>query len=412
MLLRTAAIAMSAGLALPVLAAPAEADPVLDGQFAVSGVGTNNQITPGPDGNVWVTLDNTNDVAKIAPDGTVSEFNPANVTSPIGIAAGPDGKMWVTQAGGVAQFDPADPNGAVKFAIADITDPRAITVGPDGNLWTASADKVIKIPPANPAGFTSYGATGVTGARWIAQGTDGNLWVADFGGQQIVRVTTAGVGTPFATGGGPQGVTGGPNGQVAYSNPTAVPQTIGRIQAPAAAVTTATPLSDPFGVAFGTDGAYWFAQFATNNLGRLTTDGTYSTLPLAAGTGPRQLTAGPGNTLWVTLDLAERVARIGGVVATPDDSATVQTRITKAPKKKVRTSKKRAKVRVRFDGTSGATFQCRLNKKPHKKWRSCSSPKTYRLKPGKYTLRVRAVLDGTKDQSPARTKFKVVRKPR
>jgi streptogramin lyase len=307
----------------------------------------------------------------------------------------------------VARFSPADPNGAVKFAIADIADPRAITAGPDGNLWTASGDKVIRIPPANPAAFTTFAATGVLGARWIATGSDGNLWVADFGGQQIVRVTPEGTGTAFATGGGPQGVTGGPDGQVAYSNPTADPQTIGRIQPPAAPQTTPVPLTDPFGVSLGADGAYWFAQFATNDLGRLTPQGTYSTLPISAGTGPRQLSAGPGNTMWVTLDLAEKVGRITAVAPTP---RAVNTRITKAPKKVVRTAKARAKVKFRFRGTDGASFQCRLGKKPMKKWRPCSSPAVLTLKADRYVFRVRALLGGSTDPTPATKRFTVIRR--
>lgn len=391
-------------VSIPALTLPANADPVVDGQFSVSGVGTNNQIAAGPDGNVWVTLDATNDVARIAPNGAVTEFDTANLTSSVGLTAGPDGNIWVTQPGGVARFSPGDPDSAVKFAIAAITDPRAITTGPDGNLWTASADKVIKIPVANPAGFTSFAATGVTGARWIAPGSDGNLWVADFGGQQIVRVTPAGVGTAFPTGGGPQGVAGGPNGQVAYSNPTADPQTVGRIQSPGPPESTPTPLADPFGVVLGNDGAYWFAQFATNNLGRLTTQGQYSTLPIAPGTGPRQLTAGPNNTLWVTLDQAEKVARVTGV------APALSTRITKSPAKRVKTSKARAKVKVRFNGTVGASFQCRLGKKPLKKWRACSSPKVVKVKPGRYVFRVRARLDGSVDSTPAKTRFRVLRR--
>ncbi|HQR78683.1 MAG TPA: hypothetical protein PLT68_00530 [Actinomycetota bacterium] len=402
-------------LTLTLVAGPAPAAPAPDGQFPVSGVGTNNQITLGPDGSMWVTLDATNDLARITPDGTVTEYNPANVTSPVGITAGPDGNLWVTQANAVARFSPADPNAAVKFTINDITDPRAITRGPDGNLWTASADKVIKIPPANPAGSTAYSGTGVTGARWIASGTDGNLWVADFGGQQVVRVSTTGAGTAFPTGGGPQGVAAGPNGQVAFSDPTANPQFIGRITAPGPAQTTPAAGTDPFGVAFGADGAYWFAQFATNNLGRLTTDGTYSTLPLTAGSGPRQLAPGPNDTLWVTLDTAEKVARISGVSApvTPTPQPTpepqVTTTVTKKPHKVVRTSKPRARVKVRFTGTAGATYQCRLNKKPHKPWHPCTSPATFRLKPGKYRFFVRAVLNGVPDTTPAVAKFRIKR---
>jgi hypothetical protein len=57
-------------LAVPVLAGPASADPVVDGTFTVTSVSTNNQITQGPDGNMWVTLDGVAaDVAQITPAG-------------------------------------------------------------------------------------------------------------------------------------------------------------------------------------------------------------------------------------------------------------------------------------------------------------------------------------------------------
>ena len=139
-------------LAVPLVAAPASADPVVDGQFQVTGVGTNNQITVGPDSNIWLTLDSgvTNDLAKITPDGVVTEYDPAAITDPTGITAGPDGNLWVTQSGGVAKFSPADPASAVATPIAAITDARAITAGPDGNLWTGSDTKLVKIPRPTP----------------------------------------------------------------------------------------------------------------------------------------------------------------------------------------------------------------------------------------------------------------------
>ncbi len=399
---RFAIAATAAALTLPVASAPVAADPVLNGTFPVSGVGTNNQITPGPDGNMWVTLDAAGkDVAKIAPDGTVTEYDSANMSAPIGIAAGPDGNLWVTQSNGVARFSPADPENAQKFTIAAITDPRGITAGPDGNLWTGSADKVVRIPPANPAGFTSFGATGVQGARWIATGTDGNLWVADFGGQQIVRVTTAGAGTPFPTGGGPQGIAAGPAGQVAFGDPGTNPQTIGLLTTTIA--TTQVPGKDPFGVTFAADGAYWVAQFAGDDLGRLTPTGQYSTLSLGAGSGPRQISAGPADTVWVTLDTADRIARVSGVSQVKPAPTT---KLTKKPKKVKRTGARKAKVTFRFTGTAAATFQCRLDKRA---WRTCTSPKSYRLKPGTHRFAVRAVLDGVRDASPAKWRFRVKR---
>lgn len=293
--------------------APTAAAPAVSGEFDLGG-NTPHHLTRGPDGNIWVALDGTtDDLARVAPDGTVTRYNPANVTGPVGIAAGPDGNLWVTQAGGVARFSPADPNGAQAFAIAAITDPRGITAGPDGNLWTASGDQVVRIPPANPAGFVNFTVPGL-GARGIAAGSDGRLWVADFAGGGIVSVTTEGTPTPHAVGGNPQEVAGGPGGQVAYSNPGTTPQTLGRLVQGGSPLTTPVGTSDPFGIVYGPDGAYWTAQFATNDLGRLTRNGTYSTLGgFSANAGPRYLTAGPGNTLWVGLETAKKVARVSGV---------------------------------------------------------------------------------------------------
>ena len=423
MVLRTICAVAASAVAIPLLAAPAAADPVVDGEFAVSGVGANNQIAAGPDGNMWVTLDSgTNDVAKIAPDGTVTEYNSANMTAPVGIAAGPDGNMWVTQTNGVARFAPGDPVSAQKFTIAAITDPRAITLGPDGNMWTGSADKVVQIPPATPNTPVVHSTTGVSGARWITTSSDGFLWLADFGVAQVVRVATNGTGQAFPIAGGSQGIAAGPDGQVAFSQQGVAPYYIGRLTATVPEQKTPVPGTDPFGVAFGTDGAYWAAQFATNNVGRVTTSGGYSTLAFSAASGPRHLAPGPNNTLWVTLDLAEKVGRVTGVTPppapgpapapTPDPALT--TTITKAPKKVVRTSKPRAKVKVRFTGTSGASFECKVVKKPKKqakvKWRTCTSPKVYRLKIGKYTFLVRSKIGTGVDATPATARFRVKRR--
>ena len=256
------AFAASAALALASLAAaPALGVPVVNGEFAVTG--TPSHLALGPDGNVWVTLtDGANKIARVTPDGTVTEYNPGNITAaPVGITAGPDGNMWVTDTGHVAKFAPADPNAtAVETAVADITDPRGIVTGPDNNLWTASGDKLVKIVPGPPATTTSTTIAGM-GARDIASGTDGKLWIVDFGSQRIVAATTTGLPTFHPVGGGPQGIAAGPGGQVGYTNPGAVPQTIGRLALGATPLTTDAP-GDPFGMVFGPDGAYWTANFA------------------------------------------------------------------------------------------------------------------------------------------------------
>lgn len=54
----------------------------------------------------------------------------------------------------------------------------------------------------------------------------------------------------------------------------------------------------------------------------------------------------------------------------------------------------------------GASFECEVD---HGPFRPCHSPfTTKRLKPGRHSFAVRAVVDGDADQSPARVRFKVV----
>ena len=128
--------------------------------------------------------------------------------------------------------------------------------------------------------------------------------------------------SPYEVGGGPQGVAAGPAPQIAYGNPTTDPQTIGRITPPGPPELTNLGAVDAgFGMTFGNDGAYWFGQYNGNNLGRLTPEGAYTTLegiPAVPNRGPRQITTGPGDTLWATLDVPgdatnDAVARVTGV---------------------------------------------------------------------------------------------------
>jgi hypothetical protein len=49
-----------------LIAAPAAADPVVNGVFNMPGVTTNGQLAVGPDGNVWAALESA--VAKVQPE--------------------------------------------------------------------------------------------------------------------------------------------------------------------------------------------------------------------------------------------------------------------------------------------------------------------------------------------------------
>ena len=97
----------------------------------------------------------------------------------------------------------------------------------------------------------------------------------------------------------------------------------------------------------------------------------------------------------------------------------VETEIDKAPGKKLKTKKAKAKAKFKFSSPiPGATFECKLKKAKQQKasprqlratkFKPCTSPKKYKLKPGKYTFQVRAVADGVADPTPVKRKFKVV----
>ncbi len=93
----------------------------------------------------------------------------------------------------------------------------------------------------------------------------------------------------------------------------------------------------------------------------------------------------------------------------------IDTKITKKPKKVVKTTAKRAKVSFEFRGVTksrGKTAIRYLCSMDGGKGDSCRSGRVYRLKPGKHTFSVAAVLRGDADPSPATYSFKVKRKKR
>ena len=103
--------------ATAILAAQASAAPAVDGEFPIAGgVGTDNDIVQGPDGNMWVTLQNVNGVARITPAGVVTEFPLANTS--FGIAVGPDDNLWVSTTIGVIKVPPGDPDNPTRSTSA------------------------------------------------------------------------------------------------------------------------------------------------------------------------------------------------------------------------------------------------------------------------------------------------------
>ncbi|HEX7278120.1 MAG TPA: hypothetical protein VF255_00725 [Solirubrobacterales bacterium] len=423
-----AVVCVLAAFLLSAAVAPAAS---IDGIFPLGfEVGTNNKIVAGPDGNVWLTVeDGTNDVARVTPAGQVQGFDIEGINSASGVTVGPGGNLWVTDVEKAARFAAADPEGTDQsFTVAGIGAEGQLVTGPDGLIWVASNNQLVRFNVADPTGSVQPVTVDGELAPKDIDVAGPLIVIAEGGaGNRIVTFTTAGTQQDFAIGGASQGVAGGPAGQVAFTAPGATPEQSGLISPPNPPQSFEL-LGDPFGAAFGSDGAYWIVQFAPGQLARVTTSGQVSFLPGLPVESARQIATGPGNTLWVTLTKNEAkgvvasVARISGVdpaVVNPPPLSTTtspQTKIDKGPKKVIKTRKKKAKVKFRFSSsTPGVTFQCwlmRVTKGAQPailKFKTCKSPKIYRLRPGRYKFRVRALVGGVPDLTPAIRRFKIVR---
>lgn len=428
MLRRSSLIAALAALVALLAAASAVAAPAVSGEFDVPGLGSNNKLVQGPDGNMWVTTGGGGkDVAKITPEGKVEEFAIEAVT-PAGIAVGPEGRLWVGRNGGLVSFLPADPTGTKQVHnIALIGNQPSVVLGSDNNLWVVGEGKetVVRVPPANPVlGATAFPVAGLSGPKDI-DAAGALVVIAGF--EHIFAVNAAGavVGDQKVSGQA-QGVGGNPNGQYAFTQPVNTPKEIGLLAPGVAPIVRSAEGTDPFGITLGADGAYWSPEFISDGLSRITADGTVSGLKgFAKSSAPRQIAAGPGNTLWVTLEMTKKVGRVSGLEPPappppPPPTTKPSAKIDKGPKGKVTTRARKAKVTFRFSSTDAtATFECRLVKvkKKAKKansskapaFKACKSPKTYKqVNPGRYRFEVRAA-NAAGTGKPAKRSFRVVR---
>jgi len=104
-----------------------------EGEFLVD---VHGDVQLGPDGNLWFTEEDVNQIGRITPQGVIREFIPPSCCFPTGITAGQDGRMWFTLEIG-DQIGRVEPNGTMTmFTIPSVQVlPWDITPGLDGGLW-------------------------------------------------------------------------------------------------------------------------------------------------------------------------------------------------------------------------------------------------------------------------------------
>ncbi len=204
----------------------------------------------------------------------------------------------------MTEFPPA------PFVLSRVT---GIAVGSDGNLWftETSGNQIGRISTAGI--ITGYNIpTEQSWPNFIAAGPDGNLWFTEYDANQIGRITPAGSITEFpilTAGSGPQGIVAGPDGNLWFTENYG--NNIGRITT--AGIVTEFPVptagATVNGIAAGPDGNLWFTE-AVDKIGRITTTGTITEFPTTPGGWPNSIATGPDGNLWFTEKSSSKIGRI------------------------------------------------------------------------------------------------------
>ncbi len=261
------------GSASSLLASPTPAPAPVINEYATTTAGAGPvDITSGPDGALWFTEQNANQIGRITTAGVVTnEF-------PITGATGPA--------------------------------PNGITLGPDNNLWFTeySTNQIAKISTAGTV--TQVATLAGQNPAFIVKGANNALWFTEYSGGgpgKVGQVTTAGVVHEYADGNGPWGITSGPDGALWFAEANS--GTIGRMATTGTLIAqypTAQP--NPYNIAVGPDGAIWFSECGTfgdpssthvDSIGRVTLAGTVTNYPVKTqGSCPNGITAGPDGNMW------------------------------------------------------------------------------------------------------------------
>ena len=271
-------------------------------------------ITLGPDGNFWFTEQNRSQVARITPQGVITEFLTPTFSFPIGITSGPDGNIWFSEgaAGSVGQIAFITPDGHIEEIVFSSSSAAAggIVTGPDGNIWFTDliGNKIwrLELPSRSVTSFPV--PTENSFPNDITVGADGNLWFTEGSGGKIGRITTSGVITEFGSGLTlPFSITNGPDGNVWFTQ--RFTQQIAKIT-PAGEFTFYPIPSSAEQIARGHGNNLLFTEFGSNKIAKITTDGVVTESPEIRDSGPTGIVAGPSRDVWFLGYASNRVYRV------------------------------------------------------------------------------------------------------
>lgn len=174
-------------------------------------------LTRGPDGAVWFAERDTGKIGRLGANGALREYAlPSPDAVPQGIVFAPDGDVYVTEQGSnaIARVDP-ETGAALDFPTpTPASTTQSGVLGPDGAIWfiERAAAKVGRM--TLDGHFTEYPLTPGSFPNRIVVGPDGALWFSELRANKIGRITTDGTLTEYSMPGGPVGITVGKDGQL------------------------------------------------------------------------------------------------------------------------------------------------------------------------------------------------------
>jgi virginiamycin B lyase len=190
--------------------------PACDSVFGCSSI-VPNDITVGPDGNLWFTEGIRNQIGRLTPAGEFTFYPiPTAGAGPAGITAGPDGALWFTefQASQIGRIDPA--TGIITEFGTSSGGGWRIAAGSDGRLYFTIpfTSAIGRLDPATGT-ITEFALETPSQPRGIVLGPDGNVWFTEYLAEQLSMITPEGVVTRVQRiRGGPWGIGVGANSSI------------------------------------------------------------------------------------------------------------------------------------------------------------------------------------------------------
>jgi streptogramin lyase len=195
-------------------------------------------ITAGSDGNLWFLERGATKIGRITPAGVIDEFNAGLSGSDTlnDITSGPDGQLWVTIASPdgdkIESFSPSNPDDPCFWSTGLTGTPNQIVTASDDKLYFTESGDPAAIGRIKTDGAIREYRTGLTADSapgGLAEGNKGTLWFTgaaspgrigrmNIGNHEFEEIVAGtGLGIDLTPDAAPAGITRGPDGNMWFT---------------------------------------------------------------------------------------------------------------------------------------------------------------------------------------------------